>query len=215
MDHFSKNMNLMVISGMSVHRRYGRNHTLVAFFGGGVTGNLFQYALYLHQKINWKEIFPSPKSMVTFVFGESTGEMIASWQSNVLEKLFSSVNAWRPCIGASAAIASFIAIEACTSAESLVRKVQRIWERRAEHFTGNYAFESACELFKVVVASLIMYEDMAQLLDHSIKPKGLISSLVGYAGDGIGHAAHMGGFLFGLLYYIFVLHKVPPQEPED
>lgn len=207
-------MNVLIISGWNVHRMYGRKHMLVGFFGGGLAGNLGQYTLYLYQEISWKGIFPSLKDLVSNIFGESLGSKLGLWQQNALERVYSSVNGWIPCVGASAAIASLLSIEACSSVASLVQKFRRLQHMRPNDFSPDFAVETMCEFFKITLTVLIAFDDAKLLIGLATKPKGVVGTLVAYAEDSVGHAAHLGGFLFGLLYYVFVLSKVPPRNSE-
>lgn len=51
----------------------------------------------------------------------------------------------------------------------------------------------------------IVINDLLPLLASAESGKGIIDSLMAYQTHGIGHAAHLGGFVFGVIYYIAML----------
>ena len=214
MDHLVSNLRIFLACGYDVHRRYGRAHLLVSFIGGGATGNLMQLAQYLYQQVNWKIIFPSPSSWG--IFSNSFANWLDSFQESALETVYESVNAWRPCIGASAAVSSVIAIEACTNFSSLLRKVERFRARNRQTPwqwpDDNLLFETMYELIQLMVTGLFVFEDLMLFVDSTRRERGILGSLVAYSVDGIGHAAHLGGFMFGVLYYSTFLSKIPRRH---
>lgn len=52
---------------------------------------------------------------------------------------------------------------------------------------------------------IVFLSDLVFLLDSIIFGKGIISIFVVYFVDGIGYVVYMGGFIFGVLYYLIVL----------
>ena len=200
--------------GYDVHRRYGRKHLLASFIGGGATGNLTQLAQYIYQQVNWKNIFPAPSSCG--IFSNTFGRWLDSWQTSALETVYETVNAWRPCIGASAAVSSVVAIEACTNFASLMRKVERFQARNRQipwqWPEDDVLFETLYELVQLAITTLLVFEDLMLFVDSTRRDRGILGSLIAYSVDGIGHAAHLGGFFFGVFYYSTFLSKIPHRR---
>ncbi|EDO47731.1 predicted protein [Nematostella vectensis] len=208
MDHFIGNMSILIPVGHDVHRRFGRKHFLAAFIGGGVAGNLAQLAEYVYQQLQWQEVLPSPYTWS--IFGESFNSTIESWQKGALGSVYTSVNAWRASIGASAALSGLVAIQACANIRSLISNLQElrimrrtgVHDRHREHILY---MESLYQLSHLFLTTLVVYEDASRLIDSTSSDKGILRTLVAYSSDGIGHAAHIGGFLFGVLYFFCIL----------
>lgn len=170
---------------------------LTAFFGGGIAGCMAQFSLYLYQKIQWENILPSPKTWK--MFGDTFVVHLHNWQRKALSNVFSHVNAWRPCIGCSAAVSSLMAIQACYNITLLADKLRQP--------SPLFDVEAFYQISQLLFTGLVIYEDVRMLLGATARDKGMLGSLVAYSVDGVGHAAHVGGFVFGLLYFAFVLYK--------
>lgn len=199
---------MLVPNGYHVHRRFGRNHLLAAFFGGGVAGNLSQLCYYVFQQIQWESVLPLPKSWG--ILGDFLGSKAEIWQKYALDKVFTSVHGATPCSGASAAISSIVAVETCANIVSLYDKYKELRRRRRLGIADNEwdsrtlkeVMYEVCHLWFVIT---ILAADLLPLFDSTRHSKGIIDTLVAYSSDGIGHAAHVGGFLFGVIYYLVML----------
>lgn len=189
-------MFVLLNYGYNVHIHYGRRHMLTAFFGGGVAGCAAQFSLYLYQKVQWENILPSPKTWK--MFGDTFVSHLHNWQRRALSNVFSHVNAWRPCVGCSAALSSLMAVESCYNIFSLAQKIRQPMPV--------FDWEVMYQMSQLLFTSLVVYEDFRMLLGTTAKDKGFLGSLVAYSVDGVGHAAHVGGFIFGLLYFALVLY---------
>ncbi len=206
--HLLNNLTVLVPNGYHVHRRFGRKHLLAAFFGGGVAGNLSQLCHYIFQQIQWESFFPSPKSWG--ILGDFLGGKAEIWQNYALDKVFKSVHGATPCRGASAAISSIVAVETCANVVSLYDKYKELRRRRSlgiadsewDNRTLKEVIYEVCHLWFVIT---ILVADLLPLFDSTWSSKGMIGTLVAYSSDGIGHAAHIGGFLFGVMYYLVML----------
>lgn len=204
-------MTILIPNGYHVHKRFGRKHFLAAFLGGGVAGNLSQLCFYIFQRIRWETILPSPNSWG--ILGDFLGNKAEIWQKFALDKVFTSVHGATPCIGASAAISSIIAVETCANVVSLYDKYKELRRRRrlglADREWDNRMMKEVmyevCHLWLVVT---ILLSDLVPLFDSTIPSKGIFGTLAAYSSDGIGHAAHMGGFIFGVMYYLVKLSGV-------
>lgn len=201
------NMTVLIPNGYHVHRRFGRKHLLAAFFGGGIAGNLSQFWFYIFHQIQWGTVLPSPKSWG--ILGDFLGNKAEIWQRLALDKVFTSVHKAKPCRGASAAISSIVAIETCANVVSLYGKYKELRRRRElgiadewDNRTTKEVLYEVCHLWFVIS---VLLADVIPLFDSTRTSKGIVDSLVAYSSDGIGHAAHIGGFLFGMVYYLVML----------
>lgn len=138
------------------------------------------------------------------------GNKAEIWKKLAVDKAFTSVHGTTPCKGASAAICSIVAVETCANIVSLYNKYIELRRRRRlgiadrewdNRMTQEVMYE-VCHLWLVIT---VLLSDLLPLLDSTIPGKGIVSTFVAYSADGIGHAAHMGGFVFGVLYYLITL----------
>lgn len=202
--HLFNNMTVLIPNGYHVHRRFGRKHLLAAFLGGGIAGNLSQLWFYIFHQIQWRTVLPSPKSWG--ILSDFLGNKAEIWQNFALDKVFTTSHKATPCKGASAAVSSIVAIETCANVVSLYDKYKELRRRRELRIADD---ESNSRMMKEVLYEVchlwfvisILLADLIPLFD-STKSK----TLVAYSSDGIGHAAHIGGFLFGMVYYLVMLH---------
>lgn len=206
--HLLNNLTVLVPNGYHVHRRFGHKHLLAAFFGGGVAGNLSQLCYYIFQQVKWESVLPSPKSWG--ILGDFLGGKAEILQKYALDKIFTSVHSAIPCSGASAAVSSVVAVETCANIVSLYDKYKELRRRRMlgiadsewDSRTLKEVMYEVCHLWFVVT---VLLADLVPLFDSTMPNKGIIGTLVAYSSDGIGHAAHVGGFLFGVVYYLVIL----------
>lgn len=187
---------------------------MAAFFGGGVAGNLTQFCFYIFQKIRWETVLPSPNSWG--LLGDFLGNKADILQKFALDKAFTSIHGTTSCKGASAAICSIVAIETCANIVSLYDKYIELRRRRRlgiadREWDNQMTQEMMYEVCHLGLVIIVLLSDLVPLLDSTTPGKGIISTFVAYSADGIGHAAHMGGFIFGVLYYLIALsgHRTP------
>ena len=206
------NLSVLIPDGYRIHRRFGRKHLLAVFLGGGVAGNLSQLCFYIFHQTRWNDILPSPNSwgILGDYLGDYLGGKIAMLQSFALDKIYTSVYGNAPCVGASAAVCSIIAVETCANVVSLYDKYVELRRRRRmgmayrewENRVMQQLVYEVCHLGLVIG---IVVNDLLPLIASAESGKGIIESLMAYQTNGIGHAAHIGGFLFGVAYYITML----------
>ena len=201
-------MTVLIPNGYHVHRRFGRKHLLAAFLGGGIAGNLSQLWFYIFHQLQWGTVLPSPKSWG--ILGDFLGSKAEIWQKFALDKVFTSVHQTTPCRGASAAISSIVAIETCANVVSLYDKYKELRRRRElmivdDEWDNQMVKEVLYEVCHLGFVISILLADLIPLFDSTRTSKGVIDTLVAYSSDGIGHAAHIGGFLFGMVYYLILL----------
>lgn len=206
--HLLSNLTVLIPDGYRIHRRFGRKHLLAVFFGGGAAGNFSQLCFYIFHQTKWDNILPSPKSWG--ILGDFLGGKAETLQISILDKIFTSVYGKAPCIGASAAVSSIIAVETCANIVSLYDKYNELRRRQrmgmADPDWQNRVMRQVIyELCHLSLVGGIVLNDLVPLLESTQAGKGIMDSLLAYETNGIGHAAHIGGFIFGLLYYIFVL----------
>lgn len=214
--HLMSNLTILIPDGFRVHRRFGRKHLLAVFLGGGVMGNLSQLCFYIFHQTKWGNVLPSPKSWG--FLGDFIGSKAEVLQTSILDKIYTSVYGNAPCIGASAAVCSIIAAETCANIVSLYDKYNELRRRRrmgaANHEWQNRVMRQVvyevCHL--AFVAGILFLRDLVPLMDSVQAGKGIIDSLLAYQSNGIGHAAHLGGFLFGFVYYIVMLSGYREQN---
>ena len=206
--HLMSNLGVLLPDGYRIHRRFGRMHLLGVFLGGGVAGNLSQLCFYIFHQMRWDNFLPSPKSWG--ILGDYFGSKAETIQTMAMDKIYTSVYGNAPCIGASAAVCSIIAVETCASVVSLYDKYMEL-RRRRRMGRANQEWDTrvmqqvlyeVCHLGLVVG---IVINDLLPLLASAESGKGIIDSLMAYQTHGIGHAAHLGGFVFGVVYYIVML----------
>ena len=213
--HLLSNFTILIPDGFRIHRRFGRKHLLAVFFAGGAAGNLSQLCFYIFHQTKWDNILPSPRSWG--ILGNFLGGKAETLQISILDKIFTSVYGKAPCIGASAAVCSVIAVETCANVVSLYDKYNELRRRQrmgtADHEWQNRVMQQVIyELCHLSLVAGIVLNDLAPLLDSAQAGKGIMDSLLAYQTNGIGHAAHIGGFIFGLLYYYFVLSSYRRHE---
>ena len=206
--HLYTNMTILIPDGYYVHKRFGRKHLLAAFVGGGIAGNVSQFSFYIAQQIRWDNILPSPRSWG--ILGDMLAGKVEIWQKFALGKIFTTFHSATPCVGASAAISSIVAVETCANVASLYNKFSEMRRRQrlgiAQTDWDTQAMQQVIyEVCHLSVVVLIVLEDVRLLFDSASASKGLVGSLVAYSADGIGHAAHVGGFVFGIIYYLYML----------
>lgn len=196
-------MAFLLASGYDLHIQYGRKHLLFGFFGGGISGCISQFSLYLYQQVKWENVLPSPKSW-SFL-GNTLTIHLTRWQKSALGNIFTRVNAWRPCIGCSAGLASLLAIQACSNIVALIRQSRK---------TGiKMDFNLLYRLSQLSFTSLVLFEDIYVLVGSAMWEKNMLGNLIAYSVDGVGHAAHLGGFICGFLYYFLVIfNRVTPRD---
>ena len=207
--HLLSNLAILIPDGFHVHRRFGRKHLLAIFLGGGVVGNLSQLCFYIFHQTKWGNILPSPK---TWGFlGDFIGSKAEILQTSVLDKVYTSVYGNAPCMGASAAVCAIIAVQTCANIVSLYDKYMEL-RRRQRMGTADPGWQNRVMrqvIYEVChlgfVTGILFMNDVIPLIDSAQDGKGIIDSLLAYQSNGIGHAAHLGGFLFGFLYYVTML----------
>jgi membrane associated rhomboid family serine protease len=170
---------------------------LTSFIGGGIAGSAAQFSMYLHQQIKWENVLPSAKSWN--VFGHTVTTNLAHWQKSAMGNIFSKVNSWRPCVGCSAGLSALMGFQACSNIVSLVGQMRGAGIK--------VDIQLFYQLSQLSFATLVIYEDITILIGSTISDKNVLGNLVAYSVDGVGHAAHIGGFLFGFLYYFLVIYK--------
>lgn len=181
---------------------------MAAFLGGGVAGNLTQLCFYIFQQIRWETVLPSPKSWG--ILGDFLGNKAEIWQKFALNKVFTSVHGAIPCKGASAAISSIVAVETCANIVSLYDKYKELRRRRRlgisdQEWDNRVMKEVMYEVCHLWLVITVLLSDLVPLFDSTVPSKGIVGTLVAYSSDGIGHAAHIGGFIFGVVYYLVML----------
>ncbi|XP_029197222.1 uncharacterized protein [Acropora muricata] len=207
--HLLSNLAILIPDGFHVHRRFGRKHLLAIFLGGGVVGNLSQLCFYIFHQTKWGNILPSPK---TWGFlGDFIGSKAEILQTSILDKVYTSVYGNAPCMGASAAVCAIIAVQTCANIVSLYDKYMEL-RRRQRMGTADPGWQNRVMrqvIYEVChlgfVTGILFMNDVIPLIDSAQDGKGIIDSLLAYQSNGIGHAAHLGGFLFGFLYYVTML----------
>ena len=173
-----------------------------------MAGNLSQLCFYIFHQTKWDNILPSPRSWG--ILGDFLGGKAEVLQTSVLDKIFTSVYGKAPCMGASAAVCSIIAVETCANVVSLYDKYTELRRRQrmgtADHEWQHRVMQQVIyEVCHLGLVAGILLNDLAPLLVSVQAGKGIIESLLAYQTNGVGHAAHIGGFIFGVVYYIFVL----------
>jgi len=181
---------------------------LAVFLGGGVAGNLSQLCFYIFHQTKWDNILPSPQSWG--ILGDFFGSKAEKLQTFALDKIFTSLHGKAPCMGASAAVCSIIAVETCANVVSLYDKYTELRRRQrlgmADPEWRNRVMQQIIyEVCHLGLVAGILLSDLMPLIDSAQSGRGIIDSLLAYQTNGIGHAAHIGGFLFGVVYYIFML----------
>lgn len=199
---------MLIPEGFHIHRRFGRKHLLTVFLGGGVAGNLSQLCFYILHQTKWDNILPSPKSWG--ILGDFLGGKAEELQISVLDKIYTSMYGKAPVIGASAAVSSVIAVATCANAVSLYDKYTELRRRQrlgtADRQWQNRMIQQVIyEVSHLGLVAVLLLNDLVPLLDSVQSGKGIIESILAYQTNGIGHAAHIGGFIFGVLYYIVML----------
>ncbi|KAM7426524.1 hypothetical protein ABFA07_022199 [Porites harrisoni] len=206
--HLMSNLGVLLPDGYRIHRRFGRMHLLGVFLGGGVAGNLSQLCFYIIHQMRWDNFLPSPKSWG--ILGDYFGSKAEAIQAMAMDKIYTSVYGNAPCIGASAAVCSIIAVETCANVVSLYDKYmelrrRRIMGRANQEWDTRVMQQVIYEVCHLGLVIGIVINDLLPLLASAESGKGIIDSLMAYQTHGIGHAAHLGGFIFGVVYYIAML----------
>lgn len=206
--HLMSNLGVLLPDGYRIHRRFGRMHLLGVFLGGGVAGNLSQLCFYIFHQMRWDNFLPSPKSWG--ILGDYFGSKAEAIQTMAMDKIYTSVYGNAPCIGASAAVCSIIAVETCANVVSLYDKYMELRRRRRmgranQEWDTRVMQQVIYEVCHLGLVIGIVINDLLPLLASAESGKGIIDSLMAYQTHGIGHAAHLGGFVFGVVYYIAML----------
>lgn len=206
--HLMSNLGVLLPDGYRIHRRFGRMHLLGVFLGGGVAGNLSQLCFYIFHQMRWDNFLPSPKSWR--ILGDYFGSKAEAIQTMAMDKIYTSVYGNAPCIGASAAVCSIIAVETCANVVSLYDKYMELRRRRRmgranQEWDTRVMQQVIYEVCHLGLVIGIVINDLLPLLASAESGKGIIDSLMAYQTHGIGHAAHLGGFVFGVVYYIAML----------
>ena len=207
-EHFIGNMRVLFYVGSSVLYNFGIGHFLVIYFGGGITGSLLLLDQYSRQKLLWHNSTPGLKN---FWFG---GETLESIRVSAMDKVFNITNASTPVVGASSAVAATVVFDACSSLERIYRiflrrrKVKLSVNRNIQE-NANVTTDEFSDAFQILMDSLSLFfvgslilNDLSSYMKDLDPERGFLSGLVAYSTDGTGHAGHLGGFVFGLCYFL-------------
>lgn len=198
---------MLATSGKIVHSRLGRWHFLIVFLGGGIAGNFAMWLHYVIQKIQLQKDFLDPNSW-PLLGDTAVGKSLDQGKRHVLSSSFDSLNSRISCIGCSASVSAIVSMEACITLETIITRLRQAVHQYLHRRDGDpieVDLNLMYDLAHLAIACSIVWTDLEALFGKHASGTGILDNFFAYTLDRIGHGGHLGGFLFGILYYFF--HK--------
>lgn len=204
--HLLANMMVLATSGRPIHSKIGRWHFLANFLGGGIAGNLAMWLHYNIQKRRFQNRDFLDANSAWSIFGNAAiGNSLSQGKEKILGSSFDSVNnCSMSCIGCSASVSAVVSFEACIAIDTIITRIRRIIQRNPNYRLGNVIEEDLHllhELTQIFLACVMLWTDLDAMFGKSSSKTGFFDDLFAYTLDKIGHGGHLGGFLFGIVYY--------------
>lgn len=200
--HLLANLMILGTSGRTVHTTVGRWHFLSAFLGGGITGNFAMWLHYTIQRTHLQKSIINPNTW-PLLAGSAIGNTLDQGKQTALSSTFTYINSGISCVGCSASVTAILSLEACITLETIITRLRQAVHRNRHRRPGdpiNEDLNLLYDLAQLMVACSVLWSDIGALFSSG---GGLFDNFFAYTPDRIGHGGHLGGFLFGILYYYF------------